>query len=227
MPIRFLLTLGITLSLVSISSVDSAYGQKRSQTGSRSKTAASPAAKEDKWWAAQRSIETAIQQLEAYLRETPNGNRAASARQELAVLRNLSVSAARPGWVKMGSIGILDIPEWRVASVEVGPDKTKVMLEVRCDRQDGGECRFLPFDRAPLVLVDNSGQYYPMLESAPLPATVKHRSDGQALITSGRILSITVEFAPLATGVVSGQIYYRDDNQAKPAIFSLSTKKGS
>lgn len=221
MPTRFLLTLGITLSLLGFSSVGSAYGQKRTQPRSRSKTATAPAAKEDKWWAAQRSIETAIQQLEAYLHETPNGNRAASARQELAVLQNLSVAASRPEWVKMDSIGLLEIPEWRVSSVEVGQDKTKVLLEVRCDRQDGGECRFLPFDRAPLVLVDNTGQYYPMLESTPVPANVKHRTDGQALIGSGRIVSLALAFAPLVPGAISGQIYYRDNNQAKPAIFSL------
>lgn len=54
----------------------------------------------------------------------------------------------------MDSIGVLEIPEWRVASVKVRPDATHVDLEIRCGRQDGGECYFLPFDRAPLMLVE-------------------------------------------------------------------------
>jgi len=184
-----------------------------------------PAPKDEKWWAAQRSIEAAIQQLETYLRETPNGARTETARQQLAVLRSLSISASRPDWVKMDSVGLLDIPEWRVASVEALADKTRVVLEIRCDRGDGGDCHFLQFDRAPLVLVDNTGQYLPMLESALLPANIKRRTDGQALISSGRILNLIIDFAPLAPGSVSGLIYYRDNNQAKPAPFSFLTKK--
>jgi hypothetical protein len=169
---------------------------------------------------AQRSIEAAIQQLEIYLRENPNGTRAATARQQLTVLQSVSVSASRPEWAKMDSIGVLEVPEWRVASVEVRPNTTHVLLEIRCARQDGGECHFLPFHRAPLVLVDNSGQYYPMMESAPLPGSIKYGTDGKALISSGRIVDLTVDFARRAPGAVSGQIYYRDTNEAKPAVFS-------
>jgi len=171
--------------------------------------------------AAQRSIEVAIQQLEAYLRENPNAPRASTARQQLEVLMSLSVSASRPEWVKMDAIGLLEIPEWRVASVEGLTDKTRLSVEIRCDRHDGGDCWFLPFDRAPLVLVDNTGQYYPMTESERLPSSVRHRADGQAVITSGRIVNLTVAFAPLAARSVSGEIYYRNNNQAKPARFSL------
>lgn len=138
------------------------------------------------------------------------------------MLQSLSVSASRPEWVKMDSIGVLEIPEWRIASVEVGPDATHVVIEIRCGRQDGGECYFLPFGRAPLVLVDNGGQYYPMMESSPLPGNIKHKADGQALLSSARILNLTVDFAPLAPRSVSGQIYYRDNNQARPAVFSLA-----
>jgi hypothetical protein len=184
-----------------------------------------PAPKEEKWWAAQRSIETAIQQLETYLRENPNGTRAATARQQLEVLRNLSVSASRPEWVKMDSMGLVEVPQWRVASVEVRPDITHVLLEIRCERQDGGECYFLPVDRAPVVLVDNTGQYYPMIESSPLPANIQYKADGRARLSSGRVVNLIVNFAPLAPTTVSGQIYYRDNNQAKPAIFSLSVNK--
>jgi hypothetical protein len=122
----------------------------------------------------------------------------------------------------MDSVGVLEIPEWRVESVEAGPGATRVVLEIKCGRQDGGECYFLPFDRTPLVLVDNTGQYYPMTTSAPLPANIKYKTDGRALLSSGRIVNLAVDFAPLVPGTISGQIYYRDNNQATPAPFSLS-----
>jgi len=221
MPQRRFVILVIAILLLCIGSLGTINGQRRTQRAPKSAIPPVPAPKEDQWWAAQRSIEAAIQQLETYLRENPNGTRAATARQQLAVLRNLSVSASRPEWVKMDSMGLLEIPQWRVASVEVRPDTTRVLLEIRCDRQDGGECYFLPFNRSPLVLVDNSGQYYPMLNSTPLPADIRRKNNGQALISSGRVVSLSVDFAPLAPGAVSGQIYYRDDNQARPATFSV------
>lgn len=219
---RRLAILLVTLVLLGSGSLWTLNGQGRSQRAPKPAIPPAPAPKEDKWWAAQRSIEVAIQQLETYLRENPNGTRVATARQQLAVLQSLSVSASRPEWVKMDSIGVLEVPEWRVASVEVRPQATHLVLEIRCARQDGGECYFLPFERAPLVLVDNSGQYYPMIKSSPLPAGIKHRPDGQVLLTSGRLVNLTVDCAPLAPAIASGQIYYRDNNQAKPAVFSVA-----
>lgn len=222
MPKRLRVILVITILLLCSGSLWVVNGQRRTQRSPKTAISPAPAPKEDKWWTAQRSIEAAIQQLETYIRENPSGTRTATARQQLAVLQSLSVSASRPEWVKMDSIGVLEIPEWRVTSVDARSDRIRVVLEIRCDRQDGGECHFLPFDRVPLVLVDNTGQYCPMVESTPLPTGVKHKADGQALITSGRIVNLTVDFAPLMPGAVSGQIYYRDNNQAKPAAFSLS-----
>lgn len=197
-----------------------AAAQKAGQRSPKTAVPPEPPAKENKWWAAQRNIQAAMQELEAYLRENPNGARSATARQQLEVLRSLSISASRPEWLKMDAIGLREIPEWRVASVEVFSDRTRLSIEVRCDRHDGGDCWFPPFDRAPLVLVDNGGQYYPMIEAESLPSNVKYRTDGQAVITSGRIVNLTVEFAPLTARSVSGQVYYRDNNQAKPARFS-------
>ena len=224
MPRRRLVILVITILLLCNASLGTASGQKRTSRSPKTAIPPAPAPKEDKWWAAQRSLAAAIQQLEVYLRENPNGSRAATARQQLAMLQSLSVSGSRPERVKMDSIGVLEVPEWRVAFVEVRPDTTHVVLEIRCGRQDGGECYFLPFDRAPLVLVDNTGQYYPMTESQPLPSNIKHKDDGRAVFSSGRTLSLAVEFAPLASAAISGQIYYRDNNQAKPAPFSLLYK---
>jgi hypothetical protein len=218
---RLSVILAIILLVLSSGATAAVQGQKPAQRTPTS-TSTVPDSKEDKWWAAQRSIEAAIQQLETYLRETPHGNRAVTARQQLVVLRNLSLTAARPEWSKMDSIPLADTPDWRVASVDRFADKTRVLLEIRCERQDGGNCHFLTFDRSPLILVDSSGQYSAMLESTPLPANVKRRTDGQALISGGRTLNLTVDFAPLQPGMPSGQIYYRDNNQAQPAAFSMS-----
>src|SRR4029077_19134849 len=113
---RRLVIFVITIILLCCGSLSVINGQKRTQRPPKTAIPPAPVSKEDKWWAAQRSIEAAIQQLETYLRENPNGARATTARQQLAVLQSLSVSASRPEWVKMDSIGVLEIPEWRVAS---------------------------------------------------------------------------------------------------------------
>lgn len=106
-------------------------------------------------------------------------------------------------------------------------DKTRVTVEVMCPRQDGGEYYFLPFDRSPLVLVDQTGRYYPMLVAGALPGDVRvtgrERAEvaaGQGVLTGGRSVTLTVEFAPLAAGAASVQMYYRDDNRAEPTKFS-------
>jgi hypothetical protein len=97
-----------------------------------------------------------------------------------------------------------------------------------CPRSDGGECYFDPFEHHPLVLVDNAGRFYPVLDAGSLPRDVKvtgrERAEvlpGQAVLIGGRSITLTVEFAPLAAGVVLVQTYYRDDNRAEPAKFSL------
>src|ERR1044072_9555983 len=48
------------------------------------------------YWEAQRSIEAAIQQLGAYLRAAPDGERAATARQPLHTLRRMAALAGLP-----------------------------------------------------------------------------------------------------------------------------------
>jgi hypothetical protein len=180
----------------------------------------------NKYWAAQRSIAAAIQQLDEYLRESPDGDSASTARQQLAVLRNLMAIAARPEWVSMNRVTLREVPEWRVASVNLQPDQTRLNVEVRCRREDGGGCYFRPFDRFPLVLVDSTGRYYPMLDASDLPPDVRQKeNDERVVISSGRIITITVDFAPLAEDVIAGQIYYRDENQAMPARFSMGRPK--
>jgi hypothetical protein len=177
---------------------------------------------ESQWWAAQRSIETAIQQLKSYLRESPKGERAETARQQIAVLLSLTMTASQPEWVTMDHmVPLLDVPDWRVASVDRQADITKLTVEIRCKRDDGEDCRFLPFNRYPLVLVDNAGRYYPMLEASPTAPEIRLTPNGKAVLTGGRILAVTVDFAPLATEAFAGQVHYRDDNRADPARFSV------
>jgi hypothetical protein len=190
--------------------------------------AAGGGAATEQYWAAQRSIAAAIQQLESYLRAHPDGEHAATARQQLEVLRGLSLATSQPEWASMNPRNRDGAPEWRVTSIERQPDVTRVTVKIRCARQDGGECYFIPFDRAPLVLVDNAGRYYSMLDAGALPRDVhvtgRERAEvaaGQGVLSGGRSITITAEFAPLTSSVVSLQMYYRDDNRAEPAKYSL------
>jgi hypothetical protein len=212
----------------------SAQGRVRRQAPARP-PAATPQApraseagqKEDSYWAAQRNVEAAIQQLEAYLRESPGGERAGTARRQLEALRGVTLTASRPEWVGMRrGIQPRDVPQWRVISADTLPDRTRLTVEVTCRREDGGYCYFQPFDRFPLVLVDGAGRYYPMLEAEALPADVPYdEREGRASLSAGRVVAVTVDFAPLAAGALSGQVYYRDDNQAQPARLSLTRRR--
>lgn len=180
----------------------------------------------DSYWKAQRSIEAAIQQLEAYLRAAPDGERAATARQQLDALRNMAASAALPEWVRMRGLPLSEVPEWRVASVERLPDVTRVTIEIACRRQDGKDCYFRPFDRSPLVLVDDSGGHNPMLEAGELPSDARRvEREGLAAISGGRAVAVMVVFAPLSRGAAGGQVYYRDRNEAMPARFRLAGRR--
>src|SRR5205085_2416802 len=208
----------------------SALSQRRSNRRAAPQTQrrGAGAAATDQYWAAQRSIEAAIQQLEAYLRAQPDGEHASTAKQQLEVLRGLSHANSQPEWASMNPRNRDSAPEWRITSIERQPDVTRVTVEIRCPRQDGGDCYFIPFDRTALVLVDNAGRYYSMLDAGTLPRDVRvtgrERAEvtpGQAVLSGGRTITITVEFAPLTSGVVSIQMYYRDDNRAEPAKYSL------
>lgn len=187
----------------------------------RSDRAAEPGA--DRYWAAQRDIEAAVQRLESYLKESPDGAHAATARRQLAAFRELSQAAALPAPVPMGRPALREVSEWRVSAVDPQADKTRVTIEVACRRDDGGDCFFQPFDSSPLVLVDGSGRYYPMLKAGSMPEGIRHRDrrDDRVALSGGRTISVVVDFAPLVDGAMSGQIYYRDNNQAQPARFSL------
>jgi hypothetical protein len=74
----------------------SALSQRRTvrRTAPPPMTRGTRTAATDQYWAAQRSLEAAIQQLDAYLRNYPDGERAATAKQQLGVLRDLSRARA-------------------------------------------------------------------------------------------------------------------------------------
>lgn len=176
-----------------------------------------------RWWEAQRKIQTSIADLEAYLKESPPGEHAQAARQQLEVLRGLAITYMPKNWITLYN----DI-EWRITSVGRQPDKTRLTIQVR-NTQSDGEYYFYAFDTSPLILLDSNGEYYPMLYSSPAPQGIKVVRDiyseprlNQWYIQGGRTISITVDFAPLGPGVASGQVQYRDNNKATPARFSLS-----
>lgn len=197
------------------------------QTPARAKSAAPKqvaTGPDDAWWTAQRNIESAINALEKYLRESPNSSHAPTARQQLDALRNLTITQLQPAWVPMRALALPDVPLWRVADVEQLPDRTRTTIEIKCARGDGADCNFHPFAGSPLVLVDGNGELYPMLEAHTLPGDIRFARDGQVLLSSGRTLNLTVDFAPLRTSATGGQIQYRDVNEAQPAKFSLIRK---
>lgn len=228
--------LTIVLLLASTGLTHASSGQRRSgraparpsQPAASQPSARGTATKSeaDKYWPAQRNIEAAIQQLETYLRESPEGERAATARRQLAVLKSLSASAALPEWAKMGESFLREAPEWRVASVDPQPNRTRLTVEIACRREDGGDCYFRPFDSSPLVMVDAAGRFHPMLDAGDLPADVRRGArDGRAAVSGGRTITVKVDFAPLAADAASGQVYYRDNNEARPARFSLGRRR--
>jgi hypothetical protein len=220
------LTGALCLLLISLSAGVAQSGGSGGQAPVNPKTAAQQkrAGPDDAWWAAQRNIEAAINQLERYLREAPNGSHAPAARQQLAALRSLTITRSQPEWVLMRALALPDVPLWRVAGVEELTDRTRTKIEIKCGRNDGGDCVFRPFDRFPLALVDNRGELYPMIEAHPVPGDIRFAREGQALLAAGRTLSVTVDFAPLQSTATGGQIQFRDANEAQPAKFSLIQK---
>jgi hypothetical protein len=221
----------VLAAVLTIASFTCPVGQKKGNTRTQPNTRTAPPKSEqisadNSWWAAQRSIEAAIQELGTYIRESPNGDRAETARQQIAALRSLTITASRPEWATMDhEVPSRDVPEWRVSSFRILTDRTTVTIEIRCKREDGEDCQFLPFQRHPLVLIDNAGRFYPMLEAAPLSPEIRFSDTGKVLLAGGRILPLLVDFAPLAPEAISGQIQYRDRNTTNPARFSALRQK--
>lgn len=85
----------------------------------------------------------------------------------------------------MRDLPLSEVPEWRVSSVEPLPDVTRVTVEIACRRQDGHDCYFHPFDRSPLVLIDDTGGHNPMLDAGELPADAKREEREDLAAISG------------------------------------------
>jgi hypothetical protein len=215
-------TAALCLVLMSLSGAVAQNAGAKAAAPSKMAGQQKPAGSEDAWWAAQRNIEAAINQLEKSLRDAPNGSHAPAARQQLAGLRSLSITRSQPEWVLMRTLPLPEVPMWRVVGVEELPDRTRVIIEVKCGRDDGGDCNFRKFD--PLVLVDAGGELYPMIEAHALPRDIRFARDGQVLLEAGRTLGITVDFAPLRASASGGQLQFRNGNEAIPAKFSLIRK---
>ena len=231
---KLLRLLTVTALLALAGSTLAALGQRRAPARTPSGSTQQPARRDqtaepggDRYWAAQRAVEVAIRGLEEYLRQSPDGKHAPTARRQLVALKAMAISASTTEWVLMGERPFREVPEWRVAAVDLRADKTRLTVEIACRRDDGGNCYFRPFDRNPLVLIDNRGRAHPMLEAGPLPPDIRLRDsdDRRAVLSGSRAITVTVDFAPLPADAASGQVYYRDSNQAKPARFALTSQR--
>lgn len=184
----------------------------------------------DNWWSAQRGIETAIAELEAFIKNAAvSDKRLETAKLQLGALKELRAQAASPVWTKMTALGELT---WRVALVEPQSEATHFVIEVR-NNSERRSC-FAPFDKFPLALTDNKGQSNPMLSSSSAPKGVSIEMDPFSTprgaerwcLQPRQVIATEVNFAPLDKGVVSGQINYREGALASEAAkFSLIQTK--
>ena len=193
------------------------------------------AKEESKYQIAQRNLTTAIANLEAYLQENPNGKDAPVARIQLKGLKNLMTSMMKiqavmffqPGYDNQNSPGYNEI-EWYVETVDRQEDKTRITLVIT-NRNDKEERTFWGFDKSPLILVDNKGNFYSMQSAPDCPESVKkiriNDNRDQWVLEGGRTIRITVDFAPFAPESISGKVMWKDANNAEPAAFSLLNTK--
>jgi hypothetical protein len=186
-------------------------------------------AAETKFQVAQRGIVTAVASLEAYIRENPEGKDVPAAKIQLSSLKWLSPSSAVVSPVTLCSPeGGL---EWHVASVDAQRERTVVTLKV-ANTDDKRERNMYAFETQPLVMFDNKGTFYPMLEAPALPAGVRVQTRGSSRMVwwlqPQRVLTLQVVFAPLAPEATGGRILFMRDTangNAAPAEFSLRNKK--
>jgi hypothetical protein len=185
-------------------------------------------AAETKFQVAQRDIFTAINLLEAYIRENPNGKDVAPAKVQLRSLKGLSPSSAAVSPVTLCSPeGFL---EWYVASVDAQQERTVVTFKVT-NTNDKRETNMYAFDTQPLAMFDNKGAFYPMQEAPAVPAGVRVQRRGSSRtvwwLQPQRVLALQVVFAPLAPDATGGRILFLQDTangNTTPAEFSLLNK---
>jgi hypothetical protein len=195
---------------------------------------AQPGKPESKYQIAQRNITSAITNLEQFVHDSPTAKEVPVALVQLNSLRGIRATATAVIPVRLnGGIAYATADnsgvEWSVLNVSKQPDKTVVTLSLH-NILDNGTSAFFAFDRNPLALIDNQGQYYSMLAVASaLPAGVgKARQGGNAdnshylwTLQGGQTIQLTVEFEALSAAATGGKVLYKDDNRSEPAVFSL------
>jgi hypothetical protein len=201
-----------------------AYTQQRvqPQKNSASKT-------QNDYWAAQRSLESALAGLEKFLNDTSRDDpRWETAADQVQMLREIRLVPSQNAWSMLVK-NYLNRPEmeWRVASIEISPDSTRAVLEIRNANLESERC-FDPL--SDLTLIDNRGRYVPMTRADGVPQNTKVQNIDRRTnwcLAANQVVITTIEFAPLAAGTTSGQIAYRTESGvgAKPVRFSLFQQK--
>ncbi len=164
------------------------------------------------------------------------------AQRTVKTRRTSAPRAVKPSWFifhESYGTGGEDVLLWRVASADLQNERTRLLIEIRNNNGSESRC-FRPFDKNPLVLIDGRGRFVSMTGSVEQPEGVEiaklNPTGGLAddwCLQPNQIISLTADFAPLAKGVSSGQINYRDGNQkswgdgrfSKPAKFSFVNRK--
>lgn len=110
--------------------------------------------------------------------------------------------------------------QWHIKAIQPKEKLSRFYIEIRnIDEQN--ERSFYSFNKAPLVVIDDSGNSYKMLNSSDAPEDIRELGEGWHLQPK-RAITVAVDFAPLGNGKTSGHIVYRDNNNAEPAKFSFA-----
>ena len=165
---------------------------------------------EQTFQAAQRGIWQAIFQLETYLRQSPNGKNATTAKLQLEDLHQISLFTSSKKYYGFDGPNTL----WRITNVDRQDTVTHVTIEIK-DVSDDTKHYTQAFDKVPLVLIDNHGQYYPSGDVSDMPLGVEATKNGQGndnqwVFSVGMTFSVTVDFPPLAPDAASGKVFYKD-----------------
>lgn len=214
------------ITLLTIICASGVYSQKKA---SKPDLPPKPA---DSYWAAQRNIETAITQLEAFIKSASSDDkRVQSATDQIQMLKEIRIVPGKNPWsVLMNEFPYPYIPpiEWRIAAIDSQAERTGLNIEIRNTLTDGRQC-FQTFDQNPLILIDNKGQSVPMIKVGKLPDGVKlgrTNTETRWCLEGNQAIFLNVDFAPLARGTTSGQINYSEYTKSvKPAVFSLFKQK--
>jgi hypothetical protein len=193
-----------------------------------------PAAQQEEGFQkAQRNIEEAIANLDAYIRQSADGKYATLAAGQLAALTNLKLSSTPPEPVYLANFN--QKVQWYIQKIERTKDSTLVTFKI-INLSPDQDCQFRAFNASPLVIVGDDREIY-MMTKRPikLPNAVRtttHNIVGGAtndqfwVFQGGRTLTIEVEFERLPDSVLSGRVQYLSPVAGVvPAKFSLANEQ--